>query len=282
MMYNREVIFSVFSSFKSNLQLLREASTLPSSFIYSSLLVTVPPKKKRKGLNGDTMPRKKKPPAPNEDSIIFLLRIVFKYFTKCSNVPSQFKNMRALKNFMKSDDYNDNNSEFFKYHLSMIDHDADWNIEDEQKLGEKKHSFKFIAFCTLINSIMGMEQTVLLIIKLKNLTLNELLDEEGLEDFYILQVTWNRDTTQSLNNLKASANPYAIWKYLEHVKVCNDEVFLTDEYNDEFSELLFFMGGVNMGQASHIKTRIEPAGFPINAYLLPEVSAIIQPKCAVN
>eukprot|EP00978_Attheya_sp_CCMP212_P012322 scaffold30612_cov37-Attheya_sp.AAC.1 len=56
-------------------------------------------------------------------------------------------------------------------------------------------------------------------------------------------------------------------KYQDHVKVCNDEVFLTDEYDDEFSGLMFFMGGINMGHASHIKTHIEPS-LPINAYYL--------------
>jgi hypothetical protein len=114
---------------------------------------------------------------------------------------------------------------------------------------------------------MEMKQTVLPIIKIKNLTLNELLDDEGHEDFYILQVTWNRETTQSLNNLKASANPLALRNYRNHVKVCNDEVFLTDGHDGEFSGLLFFMGGVNMVQSSCIKTRTDPA-LPINAYHL--------------
>eukprot|EP00978_Attheya_sp_CCMP212_P032329 scaffold125731_cov32-Attheya_sp.AAC.1 len=61
----------------------------------------MPPKKKQQGLNGDTMPPKKEPPAPNGDSIIFLLQTVFNFFTKCSDISSQFKNMTALKKFMK-------------------------------------------------------------------------------------------------------------------------------------------------------------------------------------
>ena len=227
----------------------------------------MPPKKKQEGLNEDTIPPKKKPPAPNEDSIIFLLQTVFNFFTKFSDIPSQFKNMTALKKFMKSDDYKDKHSVFFNYHLSMIDHDAGRNIEDAQMLGNKKHSVTFIELCTLINSIMGMEQTVLPIIKLKNLTLNELLDDERLDDFYILQVTWNRETEQSLKNLRASADAMCLRKYQDHVIVCDDEVFLTDEYDDEFSGLMFFMGGINMGQASHIKSHFEPA-LPINAYHL--------------
>jgi hypothetical protein len=214
------------------------------------------------------MPLKNKPPAPNEDSTIFLLRTVFNYFTKCGDIPSQFKNMRALKKFMESNDYKNKHSEFFEYHLSMINHDDNRNIEDTQMLGDKKYSFTFTELCVLINFIMGMEQTVLPIIKVKNLTLNELLDDEGHEAFYILQVTWNRETTQSLNNLKASANPYALRKYREHVKVCNDEVFLTDERDGQFSGLLFFMGGVNMGQSSCIKTRTDPA----HCQLMPTTS----------
>jgi hypothetical protein len=45
--------------------------------------------------------------------------------------------MKALKKFMRSDDYKDRHSVFFNYHLSMIDHDAGRNIEDTQWLGKK-------------------------------------------------------------------------------------------------------------------------------------------------
>jgi hypothetical protein len=116
---------------------------------------------------------------------------------------------------------------------------------------------------------MGMEYTVLPITKVKNLTLDELLDDdEGHDDSYILQVTWNRETKKSMNNLRnVAANPNALWKYMEHVEICDDEVFLTDECDCEFSGLLFFMGGVNMGQASNIKARHEPS-LPIYAYQL--------------
>jgi hypothetical protein len=48
------------------------------------------------------------------------------------------------------------------------------------------------------------------------------------------------------------------------VKACNDEVSQMDEYDDQFSELLFFIGSINMGQqAPHIKTPTET--FPISA-----------------
>eukprot|EP00978_Attheya_sp_CCMP212_P031159 scaffold116786_cov48-Attheya_sp.AAC.1 len=45
--------------------------------------------------------------------------------------------------------------------------------------------------------------------------------------------------------------------YILHVKVCDDQDLLKDKYDDQFSGLLFFIGGVNMGQAPHLKTPAE-------------------------
>eukprot|EP00978_Attheya_sp_CCMP212_P043641 scaffold288203_cov32-Attheya_sp.AAC.1 len=45
--------------------------------------------------------------------------------------------------------------------------------------------------------------------------------------------------------------------YSLHVKVCDDEDLQKDEYDDQFSGLLFFIDGVNMGQATHLKTPAE-------------------------
>ena len=228
----------------------------------------MPPKKKDDGRTGETMPPKNKLPTCYEGSIIFLLQNVFKLFTKRFDVPSQFKNMTALNKFMKSDDYINKHSAFFEYHLSMIIHDAERNIEDTQILGNKKHSFTFVELCVLINSIMELKHSVLPITKVNNLTLDELLDDEGHDDSYILQVTWNRESEKSMKHLRnVATNLNALWSYIAHVDICDDEVFLTDEYDCEFSGLLFFMGGINMGQASHITALKEPS-LPINAYHL--------------
>jgi len=84
-----------------------------------------------------------------------LLQTILNFFYKFhDDIPSQFKNMTTLNKFMKSDDHKDKHSEFLMYHLSMIDHDPGWNIEDAQKLGDKKQSITFIELCTLINSIL--------------------------------------------------------------------------------------------------------------------------------
>eukprot|EP00978_Attheya_sp_CCMP212_P032439 scaffold126575_cov67-Attheya_sp.AAC.7 len=127
-------------------------------------------------------------------------------------------------------------------------------------LGKKKRSIVFKELCTLINSVIGISQTALTMLRLKNLTVTELLDEDN-SDCYIMQGTWNRETAQTMKNLKGNARSLRI--YREHVKECYDEVFLKDEYDDQFSGLLFFIGGHIQGQASHFKTRIEP--LPIHA-----------------
>eukprot|EP00978_Attheya_sp_CCMP212_P039611 scaffold207578_cov67-Attheya_sp.AAC.1 len=204
-----------------------------------------------------------KPPAAG-DSIIFTLQTLFKFFKVKGTIPPQFRNMTALNKFMKSDKYQDKHNEFMKFHLSMIDHDPDRNIEDTQMLGEKKRSVVFKELCTLINSIIGISHIALPIIRLKKLTVVvELLDEDN-QDCYILQVTWNRETEQTMNNLKGT-NARSLRIYRKHVKVCNDEVSLTDEYDDQFTGLLFFIGShiMVMGQASHIKTPKET--LPIHA-----------------
>ena len=226
----------------------------------------MPPKKKDDGRTGETM--KNKLPTRYQDSITFLLQNVFKLFTKRFDVPSQFKNMTALKKFMKSYDYINKHSAFFEYHVSRITHDAERNIEDTQLLGNKKHPITFVELCVLINSIMELKHTVLPITKVNNLTLDELLDDdEGHENCYILQVTWNRESDESMKHLrKVATNLTQLWKYMAHVDICDDK-FLTDEYDCEFSGLLFFMGGLNMGLASHITALKEPS-LPINSYYL--------------
>eukprot|EP00978_Attheya_sp_CCMP212_P033959 scaffold139951_cov63-Attheya_sp.AAC.1 len=56
-------------------------------------------------------------------------------------------------------------------------------------------------------------------------------------------------------NLRGNARSLTLYRL--HVKVCDDEDLQKDEYDDQFSGLLFFIGGVNMGQAPHLKTHAE-------------------------
>eukprot|EP00978_Attheya_sp_CCMP212_P018167 scaffold49399_cov62-Attheya_sp.AAC.1 len=56
-------------------------------------------------------------------------------------------------------------------------------------------------------------------------------------------------------NLSGDARSLRVYRL--HVKVCDDEDLLKDKYDDQFSGLLFFIGGINMGQAPHLKTPIE-------------------------
>eukprot|EP00978_Attheya_sp_CCMP212_P007060 scaffold16464_cov61-Attheya_sp.AAC.1 len=54
--------------------------------------------------------------------------------------------------------------------------------------------------------------------------------------------------------INLSGDARSLRLYSLHVKVCDDQDLLKDEYDDQFSGLLFFIGGVNMGQAPHLKT----------------------------
>eukprot|EP00978_Attheya_sp_CCMP212_P003026 scaffold6199_cov77-Attheya_sp.AAC.1 len=183
-----------------------------------------------------------------------MLHTIFQYLKVRGEIPTEFRNMTAMNKFMKSDVYKDIHSEFMTHHLSMIDHDPFQNIEDTQMLGEKKRSLMFKELCTLINSFFGLSQKVLPIFRLQNLTVAELLDEDN-TDCYIMQVTWNRETKQTMINLKGDARLLRL--YRRHIKVCDDEDLQKDEYDDQFSGLLFFIGGVNMGQALYLKTAVE-------------------------
>eukprot|EP00978_Attheya_sp_CCMP212_P025103 scaffold80177_cov34-Attheya_sp.AAC.1 len=193
----------------------------------------------------------KTPPAG--ESIIFLFNALFKYLKINGQIPPPYRNMTALNKYMKNNEFKNKHSEFMKYHLSMINHDPDRNVEDTQMLGEKKRSIMFNELCTLMNCMTGISQTSLPLIRLKNLTVEELLDEDN-RDIYILQVTWNRETEQTLKNLKGAADTRSLRIYRGKVKLCDDEVSQTDEYDDQFSGLLLYIGGFNLGQASHIKT----------------------------
>ena len=191
---------------------------------------------------------------PAGESILFLLNTLFEYLKIKGQIPPPYRNMTALNKFMKKNEFKNKHSEFMKYHLSMINHDTDRNVEDTQMLGEKKRSIMFNELCTLINCMTGISQTSLPLIRLKNLTIEELLDEDD-RDLYILQVTWNRETKQTLKNLKG--DPRSLRIYRGKVKLCDDEVSQTDDYDDQFSGLLLYVGGYNLGQASHIKTKLE-------------------------
>eukprot|EP00978_Attheya_sp_CCMP212_P023668 scaffold72971_cov105-Attheya_sp.AAC.1 len=61
-------------------------------------------------------------------------------------------------------------------------------------------------------------------------------------------------------NLSGDARLLRVYRL--HVKVCDDEDLQKDEYDDQFSGLLFFIGGINMGQAPHLKTPAEILPIP--------------------
>ena len=184
-------------------------------------------------------------------SIIFMLHTLFQYLKVNGEIPAQFRNMTAMNRFMKSDKYKDKHSEFMTHHLSMIDDDPFRNIEDTQMLGEKKRSIVLKELCTLTNFFFGLSQKTLPIVRVRDLTFDDLLIEEETSDLYIMQVTWNRETKETMINLSGDARMLRVYRL--HVKVCDDEDLLKDEYDDQFSGLLFFIGGVNMGQAPHLK-----------------------------
>eukprot|EP00978_Attheya_sp_CCMP212_P013534 scaffold33986_cov68-Attheya_sp.AAC.1 len=100
-----------------------------------------------------------------------------------------------------------------------------------------------------------MKSDALPIIRLQKLTVEDLLTED-ISDLCIMQVTWNRETKETMINLRGDARLLRL--YSLHVKVYDDEDLQKDEYDDQlFSGLLFFIGGVNMGQAPHLKTHAE-------------------------
>eukprot|EP00978_Attheya_sp_CCMP212_P003827 scaffold8118_cov67-Attheya_sp.AAC.2 len=152
-------------------------------------------------------------------SIIFMLHTIFQYLKVRGEIPAEFRNMTAMNKFMKSDVYKDIHSEFMTHdHLSMIDHDPFRNIEDPNVWREK-----------------WIPRKALPIFRLQNLTVAELLDEDK-SDCYIMQVTWNRETKQTMINLKGDARLLRL--YRRHIKVCDDEDLQKDEYDDQFSGLL--------------------------------------------
>eukprot|EP00978_Attheya_sp_CCMP212_P031950 scaffold122622_cov53-Attheya_sp.AAC.1 len=173
-------------------------------------------------------------------SIIFMLHTVFQYLKVKGEILAQFLNMTAMNKFMKSDKYKDKHSEFMTHHLSMIDDDPFRNIEDTQMLGEKKRSIVLKELCTLTNFFFGLSQKTLPIVRQQDLTFLEDLLIEDTSDLYIIQVTWNRETKETMINLSGDAKLLRVYRL--HVKVCDDEDLQKDEYDDQFSELLFFIG----------------------------------------
>eukprot|EP00978_Attheya_sp_CCMP212_P012613 scaffold31537_cov28-Attheya_sp.AAC.1 len=62
--------------------------------------------------------------------------------------------------------------------------------------------------------------------------------------------------------INLSGDARSLRLYTLHVKVCDDQDLLKDEYDDQFTGLLFFIGGVDMGQAPHLKTPAEILPIP--------------------